>query len=105
MTKQSPIKVRILRGSLALFAGFALLVSTTWAADEADLPKGPEKDLFIETCTACHSIDRILRANHSKAAWETTVNRMKNKGITASADEVDVILAYIQANLAVPDDK
>jgi hypothetical protein len=100
MINGSARRTRIVRHSLWVLTALWLLVPSIWGADEKDLPAGPAKDLMITTCTACHSLNRILEAKHSKVEWGTTVSRMKSKGIDATDDNLDVILDYLQTNLA-----
>jgi len=48
-----------------------------WA--DTELLPGAERDLVIETCTACHS-SAIIRQNHmSRERWDETITWMQEK--------------------------
>jgi nitrate/TMAO reductase-like tetraheme cytochrome c subunit len=34
--------------------------------------------LFIDRCTMCHSVNRILIANKTREEWKETVTRMRD---------------------------
>jgi len=54
----------------------------------------PEK-LLENTCTLCHSIDRIKAKNRSKDEWEETVERMVTYGAGVSGKNKKIIIEYL----------
>jgi len=52
--------------------------------------------LFESKCSICHTIDRPKSKKKTKAEWETTVMRMKNKnGCPVSDEEARAIIDYL----------
>lgn len=52
--------------------------------------------LFIDRCTVCHSVDRILLANKTGEEWKETVTRMRNNAPEMFLDEdLPVIIEYL----------
>ena len=52
--------------------------------------------LFESKCSLCHSIDRPKSKKKSKAGWEATVMRMKNKnGCPITDEEAKMIIDYL----------
>jgi hypothetical protein len=75
---KAPIKsqTRVLREIFTLLLWIALSVPA-WA--DTELLPGAERDLVIETCTACHS-SAIIRQNHmSRKRWDETITWMQEK--------------------------
>ena len=65
----------------------------------AELPSGPGRDLFIETCTRCHELPDIRQ--HSAGDWAAVVMRMREHmdvmlGETPSQWEIQNIVIYLE---------
>src|SRR5262249_3671557 len=84
---------------LGLVACASLFVQSARAAD-SDFPDGAGKHELLRACTVCHNSDRIHSAKKSREQWVTTVNRMQNKGVDATADEIDLIVEYLVASFS-----
>ncbi|MDA2920563.1 hypothetical protein MYX76_13900 [Desulfobacterota bacterium AH_259_B03_O07] len=57
---------------------------------------GEEPDKLLEnTCTVCHSLDRIKAKSRSKKEWEETVNRMITYGAGVSGKNKKIIIEYL----------
>ncbi|PIQ99884.1 MAG: hypothetical protein COV66_09780 [Nitrospinae bacterium CG11_big_fil_rev_8_21_14_0_20_45_15] len=68
-----------------------------WA--DTELLPGAERDLVIETCTACHS-SAIIRQNHmSRERWDETITWMQEKqGLMELSPEIRKrILNYLSS--------
>ncbi len=67
-------------------------------AAEQDFPEGAGKSELLKACGACHSTERIRMAKHTRDEWTTTLSRMSDHGVDATADEMDLILEYVVLN-------
>ena len=63
-----------------------------------DLPDGPGKELLMNVCTACHTINRIVEKKITKDEWNDIVDRMASKGARATDQEFDTIVNYLVKN-------
>ena len=59
--------------------------------------------LLQESCTLCHSMDRIITAHKTASEWLNTVNRMVAKASTPDSpdildsNEIQVLVDYLSA--------
>ncbi|MBP6105431.1 MAG: hypothetical protein V9E93_07845 [Steroidobacteraceae bacterium] len=88
--------------SVILSAMLAASIATA-AADETSLhlTEGPGLTQVQASCSMCHSLDYILMNSpfQDKAAWEKTVNKMvKVMGAPLTADDITVVVAYLDAH-------
>jgi len=63
-----------------------------------DLPDGPGKELLMNVCTQCHTINRIVEKKITKDEWNDIVDRMASKGARATDQEFDTIVNYLVKN-------
>ena len=80
----------------ALLAAFCLLLPRPALAD--DFPDGAGKDVLMKVCTACHGLDSIPHLHYSKNDWQALVSQMQDNGAYATAEEFDLIVAYLTKN-------
>jgi len=89
-----------------LFLGSTL---TAGAESEPGLPKGPNRAVVEETCTACHSAAIILQNRMNRKRWDETITWMQNQqGLgDLSLNTRNQILDYLEAvqGMASPADK
>jgi cytochrome c2 len=51
--------------------------------------------VFQKKCSACHDLERALRATKDKIAWAETIRRMKDQhGVEISEEEIDQLVFY-----------
>jgi cytochrome c2 len=63
-----------------------------------DLPDGPGKELLMNVCTQCHTLNRIVEKKITKDEWNDIVDRMASKGARATDQEFDTIVNYLAKN-------
>ncbi|MDY0133225.1 MAG: cytochrome c [Desulforegulaceae bacterium] len=63
--------------TLCFFAGSTIAISTSFAFNEGT-DKGVA-NILNTRCTACHGIEKVMKADHDKKGWENTITRMNNK--------------------------
>jgi len=51
--------------------------------------------LLESRCTVCHDLDRVKQAKKTQAQWESTVNRMIQKGAQLTDAEKAILLQYL----------
>lgn len=76
-----------------------LLVLATTRSHAQQMANGPDKDLFVKTCSSCHEIDRVLSQRQDQAGWEATVAKMKGYGLQADDADLKRIISYLAVNL------
>lgn len=54
-----------------------LLTGVAFAKDTFLLPEGPNRDLVIQNCLACHSEKIIIQNRMSRSAWDTKISWMQ----------------------------
>jgi len=79
----------------ALFLGVACSVPNA----RAQMADGPDKDLFIKTCTKCHEVERALSKRQDKTGWQETVAKMQGMGLQADDADLKRIIDYLAINL------
>jgi len=73
----------------------AMLVVPAIYAQE--LPEGKGKDLVASYCAACHGLESVTSQKANKEGWETIVNYMVSRGLSATNDELKTIVDYLAA--------
>jgi cytochrome c5 len=83
---------------VAILACSAMAVSGFWqqALSSDKMGEMDAKNLFESKCSLCHTIERPKSKSKTKARWEATVMRMKNKnGCPVSDEEAKAIIDYL----------
>jgi len=65
------------------------------ALSSQELPEGSGKKTVERLCGNCHGIATIVGLRRTKAAWESTVDDMVTRGLTASDSDLDTAVAYL----------
>jgi len=77
----------MMRGRSLMFV-MAMVVLGTPAAHAQYTPKewpdGPSKQRFVDTCNACHDINRV-RVGYTPDGWQTVVRMMQNMNAAVPA--------------------
>jgi hypothetical protein len=75
------------------------------AAQLTELPPGPNRDLVLRQCQACHDLGMIFDADGANAQeWGNIVEAMSSYGLKATPDDRAKILDYLTRYLG-PDAK
>jgi cytochrome c5 len=69
-----------------------------------DLPRGPVRQVILDSCTACHGIDDYAYYAMDRAGWQKMVDSMKAKGATISDENESVLLEWLSTKFG-PDTK
>jgi len=69
-----------------------------------DLPRGPVRQVILDSCTACHGIDDYAFYAMDRAGWQKIVDRMKTKGALISDENQTILLDWLSTRFG-PDTK
>ena len=58
-------------------------------------PRTQPEELFLNTCTQCHDIGRIVRSNARGGEWEAIVKRMRGNGAQMNDEQMQQIIDYL----------
>ena len=75
----------------------SMLVAASAGAQPA-LPPGPEHDLVVKDCAACHDAGMFTSQRQSAAQWSDTVKQMIGNGAKVAPGDFDKIVAYLARN-------
>lgn len=62
------------------------------------LPEGKGKDIALKNCTTCHASNAWTSQHHTKDQWNSILDNMVSKGLSATDDELDSISEYLTTN-------
>ena len=75
----------------------------TAAAQLADLPTGPNRDVVSRACQACHDLSMVVAATGlTREGWNATIEEMISYGMRVEPDERTKILDYLSSFLGTP---
>jgi len=69
-----------------------------------DLPRGPVRQVILDSCTACHGIDDYAYYAMDRAGWQKMIDGMKTKGANISDDNQTILLDWLSTKFG-PDTK
>ncbi len=90
--------------AISLFRAFLCSLSFGIAtnglsAHAQQLADGPDKDLFVKTCSRCHEVERVLSQRQDQSGWQATVAKMKGLGLQADDADLKRIIDYLAISL------
>ena len=75
----------------------------TAAAQLADLPTGPNRDVVSRACQACHDLSMVVAATGlTREGWNATIEEMISYGMRVTSDDRARILDYLSSYLGSP---
>lgn len=81
------------KGLTLAAAGAALLLS--YAAVAVELPEGPNRDVVVRACGACHDLEMVFdAAGQDREGWNGTIEEMTGYGMKLSPQEREQMLEY-----------
>ncbi len=54
--------------------------------------------LFLDACTACHTLDRVRVQHLSKDEWRHLIAGMLSEGVPLTDDETSLLVDYLAEN-------
>ena len=58
-------------------------------------PADRGKELVLEACTACHTLDRVKIQRLTREEWRQEIAGMLSEGVPLTDDETDVVVEYL----------
>jgi cytochrome c5 len=71
------------------------VVGPAEAAEIAELPDGPGKELVTDRCLLCHGAALIAQQRKDTAAWGRTVTQMRTWGTPIQEEDQTALVAYL----------
>jgi hypothetical protein len=62
------------------------------------LPPGRGEELVSTRCALCHDLEKVVSVTRTKADWESVTDNMVQRGMKATPEEVQTMIAYLRAN-------
>jgi hypothetical protein len=62
------------------------------------------KELVLEACTACHTLDRVRIQRLTREEWRQEIAGMLSEGVPLSDDEIDLVVTYLAEHFG-PDNR
>jgi mono/diheme cytochrome c family protein len=77
-----------------------LMAGTVFAASESRSAATHEKarTLFLDACTACHTLERIRNQRLGKDEWRHLIAGMLSEGVPLTDDEISLLVDYLAEN-------
>jgi len=83
-----------------------LLCLASLASPQAQLPDGDAKQIVQNACAACHGLNTVTSAGHTREEWVTVLHMMVNVGAPVPQDQFAAVTDYLTKNFPakpVPD--
>jgi mono/diheme cytochrome c family protein len=88
------------RAYACLFGATVLIAAGAFASGEGKAPVGNEKAraLFLDACTACHTLERVREQRLGKEEWRHLIAGMLSEGVPLTDDEISLLVDYLAEN-------
>jgi mono/diheme cytochrome c family protein len=77
-------------------AATLLVAATAFASGESKHERA--RALFMDTCTACHTLDRVKVQRLGKEEWRGVIAGMLSEGVPLTDDETSLLVDYLAEN-------
>ena len=76
-----------------------LICAASASAFTGSEPKSDKaRQLFLDACTACHTLERVKTQRLSAQEWRQVTAGMISEGIALTDDEVTLVVEYLEKN-------
>jgi hypothetical protein len=83
--------------------GVSVAMLGTAAAQQRDLPAGPNRDFVSRACQSCHDLAMVVAATGlSREGWDATIEEMISYGLRVTPEDRAKILDYLSSYLGSP---
>jgi hypothetical protein len=73
-------------------------VSLSAAFSSREPANDKARQLVLEACTACHTLDRVRSQRLTREEWRQTIAGMLSEGVPLTDDEVTLVVDYLARN-------
>jgi len=56
------------------------------------------RELFLDACTACHTLERVRQQRLGKEEWRHLIAGMLSEGVPLTDDETSLLVDYLAEN-------
>jgi mono/diheme cytochrome c family protein len=83
-----------------LFGATVLIGASAFASGEGMNGVRTEKAraLFLDACTACHTLERVRGQRLGKEEWRHLIAGMLSEGVPLTDDEISLLVDYLAEN-------
>ena len=76
------------------------IAATAFAAGDGESTARHEKAraLFLDACTACHTLERVREQRLGKEEWRHLIAGMLSEGVPLTDDEITLLVDYLAEN-------
>jgi mono/diheme cytochrome c family protein len=77
-----------------------MIAATAFAAGDGKSTARREKAraLFLDACTACHTLERVRQQRLTKEEWRHLIAGMLSEGVPLTDDETSLLVDYLAEN-------
>jgi cytochrome c5 len=89
-------------GGRLLFSALSIGVTMIGAAaaQQRDLPAGPNRDIVSRACQTCHDLSMVVAATGlTREGWDAAIEEMVSYGMRVDREERAKILTYLSTYL------
>jgi mono/diheme cytochrome c family protein len=79
-------------------ATFLCAVSLAAASSTREPLNGKGRQLVLDACTACHTLDRVRSQRLTREEWRQTIAGMLSEGVPLTDDELTLVVDYLARN-------
>jgi hypothetical protein len=78
----------------------SLMATAAFAASESQSTARHEKAraLFLDACTACHTLERVREQRLNKDEWRHVIAGMLSEGVPLTDEEMSLLVDYLAEN-------
>jgi mono/diheme cytochrome c family protein len=67
-------------------------------ASESTARHEKARALFLDACTACHTVERVREQRLNKDEWRHVIAGMLSEGVPLTEDEISLLVEYLAQN-------
>ena len=77
-----------------------VIAATALASGDSKSAANHEKAraLFLDACTACHTLERVRQQRLGKEEWRHLIAGMLSEGVPLTDDEMSLLVEYLAQN-------
>jgi hypothetical protein len=76
----------------------ALVIAATAFASGDTARHEKARALFLDACTACHTLERVRQQRLGKEEWRHLIAGMLSEGVPLTDDEISLLVDYLAEN-------
>jgi mono/diheme cytochrome c family protein len=81
-----------------ILAAFLFIASAASAFSVDEPNRDRARELVLDACTACHTLDRVKVQRLSREEWRQEIAGMLSEGVPLTDDEVSLVVDYLAKN-------